>query len=184
MSGEAGTTTAPTIRVRRRYWRMLSPRWAHRPLSGEGAARHGGRYNEPGVPALYMSEVFATAVAEYEQEIGIRPGTLCAYDVEAQPIVDLTDQAALRAVGVTGSDLACPWKRIALIDKERPPTWDLASRLVAQGVAGVLTPSIRARRGVNLVLWRWNEDGPGSPRVVALDPLGDLPLDQSSWRDR
>ena len=163
---------------------MLSPRWAHRPLSGEGAAKHGGRYNEPGLPALYMSEAFATAVAEYEQDLGIRPGTLCAYDVEAEPIVDLNDDGALRAAGVTEADLACSWKRIALIDKERPPTWDLARRLVAQGVAGVLVPSVRAGRSVNLVLWRWNDDGPGSPRVTALDPLGDLPLDQSSWPDR
>lgn len=161
---------------------MLSPRWSHLPLSGEGAARHGGRYNAPGVPALYMSEAFETAVSEYEQDLGIRPGTLCAYDVEAERVLDLTEARISHAAAVEPGDLACAWKEIALVQKKRPPTWDLADRLIAQGIVGVRTPSVRVRHGVNLVLWRWNDAVPGSPRVVALDPLGDLPVDQSSWR--
>ena len=66
----------PLVRVRRRFWRMLAPRWSHKPLSGQGAARCGGRCNVPGQPALYMSEGFATAITEYEQDLGVRPGTL------------------------------------------------------------------------------------------------------------
>lgn len=169
----------PTVGIARRYWRMLSPRWSHQPLSGEGAAKQGGRYNAPGVAALYMSEDFATAVAEYEQDLGIRPGTLCAYEVEAGRIVDLTEAGSLRASGLEQSDLVSPWKQIAIIEKRRPPTWDLAERLVAEGIVGVRVPSVRAR-GANVVFWRWNA-GPGSARVVALDPLGDLPRDQNSW---
>ena len=169
----------PLITVERRHWRMLSPRWSHQPLSGEGAAKHGGRWNAPGILTLYMSETFTTAVAEYEQDLGIRPGTLCAYEVEAERIVDLTDAATLRAAAIDPAVLACPWKRIALIERKRPPSWDLADHLLALDVAGVRVPSVRAR-GANLVLWRWNA-GPDSPRVAALDPLGDLPLDQRSW---
>ncbi|CAA9265585.1 MAG: hypothetical protein AVDCRST_MAG93-2393 [uncultured Chloroflexia bacterium] len=161
---------------------MLSPRWSHRPLSGEGASKHGGRYNAPGIPTLYMSEAFETAVAEYEQELGIRPGTLCAYDVEAERVLDLTDATSRRLAAVEPSELSCPWKQIVLVQKKRPPTWELARRLTAQGIVGVRVPSVRVRRGVNLVLWRWNDAEPGSPRVTALDPLGDLPLDQRSWR--
>jgi len=59
------------------------------------------------------------------------------------------------------------------------PTWDIARRLHDSGAAGVLVPSVQAA-GSNLVLWRWN-DAPGR-RVAALDPIGDLPKDQSSWR--
>ena len=70
---------------------MLAPKWAHDPLSGAGAASRGGRHNEPGMAALYMSEQFATAIAEYEQDLGIRPGMLCAYDVTADQVVDLCD---------------------------------------------------------------------------------------------
>jgi hypothetical protein len=33
--------------------------------------------------------------------------------------------------------------------------------------------------GANLVLWRWNE--PDGAHVRHLDPLNDLPRDQTSW---
>jgi RES domain-containing protein len=158
---------------------MLAPRWAHKPLSGAGAAKHGGRYSPIGVPALYMSQDFATAVAEYEQDLGIRPGILCAYEVHARAVVDLTDPGVRAALGFTEADLAAPWKTVWLVRRERPGTWNLAVRLIEMGVLGIRAPSVRAR-GDNLVLWRWNE-GPEC-RVEALDPLPDLPRDQRSWR--
>ena len=157
---------------------MLAPRWSHEPLSGAGAAFHGGRWNAPGRPALYMSRAFEVAVAEYEQELGIRPGTLCAYDVHASAIADLTDSATLADLSLPAGFLLAPWKTIFLIEKKRPASWDLAERLLEAGIAGALVPSARAR-GVNLVLWRWNEDD--TCRISALDPLGDLPRDPSSW---
>jgi len=169
----------PAISVARRYWRMLAPRWSSEPLSGGGAARHGGRFNAQGMPALYMSEGFTTAIAEYEQDLGIRPGTLCAYDVAATPIADLTDQGTLAALDVSAATLASPWKQIRLIEKTTPPTWTLASHLFDLGFAGLRAPSVRSP-GANLVLWRWN-DAPGRT-VAALDPLGDLPTDQRSWQ--
>ena len=156
----------------------MAPRWAHQPLSGQGAARAGGRWNRPGTPALYMSEAFTTAIAEYGQDIGIRPGTLCAYDVSGQ-IVDLTDPVIQTLADAPSATLLCPWKRIHLIDRRTPPTWILADRLIAEGVGGIRVPSAQDRQGVNLVLWRWNGDG--GPTVTALDPLGDLPRDQQSW---
>ena len=157
---------------------MLAPRWAHAPLSGEGAARHGGRWNPRGVPALYMSEECSTAIAEYEQELGIRPGTLCAYEVEAE-LVGLLDTAVQAELDAPSGLLLGAWKRTLLIEGARPVTWALAERLIAAGVAGARVPSAQAAGGANLVLWRWNV--PGGARVAALDPLGDLPRDQSSW---
>lgn len=169
----------PTIRLQGRFWRVLAPRWAHQPLSGEGAARRGGRWNVPGQPALYMSASFVTAVAEYEQELGIRPGTLCAYDTDMAGIVDLCSSAVLGQLGIEESLRFSPWKHIAFVERARPPTWDIAGRLAADGAAGIRVPSARQADGINLVLWRWNDD-PGR-QVRALDPLGDLPRDQSSW---
>jgi RES domain-containing protein len=158
---------------------MLAPKWAHAPLSGDGAAARGGRYNERGTPALYMSEEFVTAVAEYELDLGIRPGTLCAYDVDVRDIADLCDSAVRADLGIVGDELYCPWRDILLVQKARPPTWDVAARLIAAGAAGARVPSTRTANGVNLVLWRWNDTKRHS--VVALDPLGDLPRDSSSW---
>jgi RES domain-containing protein len=51
-------------------------------LFGAGAARAGGRWDEPGQPALYVPDSHATAIAEYQQALP-RPGTLTAFDVEA-----------------------------------------------------------------------------------------------------
>ena len=118
---------------------MLAPKWAHEPLSGAGAAR-GGRYNEPGMPALYMSERFETAIAEYEQELGIRPGN----EVDLAGIVDLCDPELRAGADIGEEELRCPWKQIALIDRERPPTSDIARRQYEQGAAGARVPSVQA----------------------------------------
>jgi RES domain-containing protein len=165
--------------ARGRFWRMLAPRWAHQPLSGAGAALHGGRWNERGRPALYMSETYLTAIAEYEQDLGIRPGTLVAYDVAIGPIVDLCDKATLGQYSIAETALRSPWKEILLVENRRPPSWDIAERLIEDGAAGIRVPSVRIA-GANLVLWSWNEGDVTD--VVALDPLGDLPVDQRSWR--
>lgn len=169
-----------TVRIRRRCWRVLAPRWAHAPLSGAGAARHGGRYNAPGTPALYLSEDLLTAIAEYEQELGIRPGTFCAYELDVADIVDLMHETTRLGLGIAREDLLAPWQEIAFVRGERPPTWALAQRLQDGGCAGARVPSAALPNAANLVLWRWN-DGPHR-RVVAHDPLGDLPLNQSAWR--
>jgi RES domain-containing protein len=167
------------IHVARRYWRMLAPKWAHDPLNGAGAAQRGGRFNPPGVQALYMSEEFSTSVAEYEQDLGIRPGTLCAYDVESERIVDLADARTLHELGVDAGALRAPWKHVAFVEKREPPTWSLAKRLLKENIDGIRVPSVQAA-GSNLVLWRWNIER--AAKVAALDPLRDLPADQSSWK--
>lgn len=171
--------SVPTIGIKRRCWRMLAPKWAYQPLSGAGAARHGGRFNEPGIEALYISEDYITAISEYEQELGIRPGTLCAYDIDVKGIVDLTDPQVQAICSVTPATLGCAWKEIWLISKQRPPTWELAARLIAEKYTGVRVPSVRHLGGVNIVLWYWNDRPDRHIRV--LDPRDDLPTDQRSW---
>lgn len=156
-----------------RFWRVLSPRWAHDPLGGEGAARHGGRWNRPGQVALYLSTRLDTATAEYQQELPTRPGTFVAYDVVGAALYDLTDPGAMSALGVTSGDLAAPWKDIAFVKRRDPPGWLIADRLGA-AADGVLVPSVQRAGGVNLVLWRWN--GHAGPTVTFHDPGGDLAL--------
>jgi len=169
--------TVRGIEVQARLWRMLTPRWSHAPLSGAGAARAGGRWNEKGQPALYLSLDHSTAIAEYQQDLP-RPGTLAAYDVAAASILDLTDAKTLRDLAIGTEVLRAAWKRVRDVEGGRPASWDLAAAALAAGHQGVLVPSVQAR-GANLVLWSWNEDG--AAKVVAVDPLGDLPRDQSSW---
>jgi len=176
----ASTPDLPFLSINRRFWRVLTPRWAHQPLSGEGAARNGGRWNPKGTQALYLSAELTTAVAEYEQDIGIRPGTFCAYEAVVDRVLDLTSADVLDLLGVEPAARYAPWKTILLVDRRAPPGWRIAETLITLGAAGVLVPSIQMAGGTNLVLWRWN-DTPDRT-VVALDPQTDLPRDDSSWR--
>jgi RES domain-containing protein len=176
----ASTPDPPFQTLARRFWRVLTPRWAHRPLSGEGAAHEGGRWNPKGMPALYLSAELTTAVAEYEQDIGIRPGTFCAYDVQVNGVVDLTSADVVTSLGIDPAERYAPWKSILLVDHLVPPGWRIAETLLSMGANGVLVPSVQLTGGTNLVLWRWN-DAPGRT-VIALDPQTDLPRDQLSWR--
>lgn len=136
------------------------------------------------MPALYISDrsaiAVAVAVAEYEQDLAIRPGMLCAYETTVAGILDLRDGSTCSNTGIDQADLRCPWKQIAFIEKRRPPTWDIARRPYDAGAAGIRVPSVQVPEGVNLVLWRWN-DTPNR-KVIALDPIGDLPKDQKSWQ--
>ncbi len=156
----------------RRYWRIVSPRWSHAPLSGEGAARHGGRWNRPGQPALYLSESIETAFAEYQQELGVRPGTFVAYAVTGGRVADLTEPDAAAAFDIGEGALTGPWKEAAFVERVDPAAWRLVDRLRG-AVDGLRVPSAQYAGGVNLVLWRWNETG--GPTVTFHDPNADLP---------
>jgi RES domain-containing protein len=73
------------------FYRALTPRWAHRPQSGEGAAAMGGRFNRPGVDARYLAETVAGAPKEYQQESPLlAPATLATYLVTAERVVDFS----------------------------------------------------------------------------------------------
>jgi RES domain-containing protein len=117
-----------------------------------------------------LSENHATAIAEYNQDLD-HPGTLIPYDLTSDRIVDLIDTAVRAACGVGQESLFSPWKHIAYIEKGRPPGWDISRSLVATGADGVRVPSAQID-GVNVVLWRWNEQG--ATRLSAIDPFGDL----------
>jgi len=166
-------------------YRAHDPRWSWKPLSGEGARIHGGRFNAKGLPALYLSLDFPTAVIEANQGFPFRlmsPITLVSYAVDCDDLTDLTDEDVLEKLGAAPSDLACAWKLLA--EESRPvPTWQLVERLRAQGAAGALVPSFSpgaASDAKNLVLWSWSEILPHQVRII--DPGGRLPRDDSSWR--
>jgi len=156
---------------------MLSPRWSHDPLSGAGAARAGGRWNQPGQATLYVSDSYGTAIAEYHQNLP-RPGTLAAYDIKGGRVLDLADTAIQCAIGIDAGFLRQPWKTLRNIQKMRPPAWDFANAAHSAGWHGLRVPSVQAS-GLNLVLWKWNQGD--APRIECFDPLGDLPRNQTSW---
>lgn len=160
----------PALRWRGLLYRALNPRWAAEPLSGEGARRHGGRFNRPGRPALYTSTHILTALREAGQ-VGepLQPTTLVSYSADLWPIFDATDPVAQSSRGLTAEALAADDWRLTMMRDGVAPTQTLAETLIGEGYAGLLTPSYaRGARpdATNLVLWRW---GGGQTRLTLND---------------
>jgi RES domain-containing protein len=96
-----------------------------------------------------------------------QPMTLCSYEVDCGDILDLTSPDTLGALGSPRRS-GVPWEDMADRGLD-PPTWLLADRLIAQGVAGIIVPSFAHRAGAqdrNLVLWSWATDLPHRIRVI------------------
>lgn len=161
------------------WYRMLTPRWAIAPTSGAGSAKHGGRFNRPGVFALYLSSEPETAIAEYKQDqLLMPPGTLVAYELELGPIVDLRKGYERDAWEEVWEEWNCSWRAMALAETE-PPSWLMGDIAIEKGAKGILFPSTRHAGGVNLAVFTSlfaPED-----KLSVFDPRGDLPADQSSW---
>jgi RES domain-containing protein len=163
-------------------YRAHDPRWSFKPLSGDGAAVHGGRFNPKETPALYLSLDPMTAIKEAAQGFAhkFEPYVLCTYELDCGDVVDLREEEGRRA-GVGEEEMACAWFAEAASRRE-PASWRLARRLIAGGAAGLIAPSFvrGAEAGdVNLVLWDWSDRLPH--KVAVFDPGGRLPKSQLSW---
>ncbi|WP_222425826.1 RES family NAD+ phosphorylase [Vreelandella titanicae] len=152
-------------------YRGHNPRWQHAPTSGAGAARNGGRWNPVDLPALYTSERFETAWLEAQQGFPFKtqPLTLCSYEVNCGPILDLCDPAIQTRVRPHPEN----WMQEAWLDKKirREPViaWEIAEQLITTGFAGIRVPS-QAKgatyRDVNIVFWKWSHQVPTKVCVI------------------
>ena len=141
-------------------YRAHNPVWSRTPLSGEGAARFGGRFNRIGRPARYTSLAPETALREANQVGTLQPTTLVAYVADIGPLLDGVDIAALEPFQISPAELADPSWRDRMLSGKPVPTQELAEAAIAQGFAGIVVPSYA--RGapadaLNLVLWDWEE---------------------------
>lgn len=110
-------------------YRAHDPRWAFKPISGEGAAIRGARFNPNGVPTLYLAMTVMTAVKEANQGFAYRidPCVLCSYEVDCDDIVNLSTPADREAAGVDLEDMGCAWMSF-LAEGKRPPSWAVCDR--------------------------------------------------------
>lgn len=162
------------------YYRYLTPKWAHLPLSGAGAASAGGRFNRPGLEALYLSAAPETALAEYKQGSSLpKPATLAAYEVELVDVVDLSAGYDPDHWPASWADWNCNWRWIARVERKTPPSWRLGDDAIRSGAGGLLFPSTHQAGGTNLVVFSANLTA--DDQLAVHDPDAMLPKDQRSW---
>lgn len=95
-------------------YRHMAPKYAAKPLSGEGARQVGGRWNPPGIATLYLATERATAIAELgrlARRGGRRPEEflpriMVEYAVTLDSVLDLRLPDAQERVGLTPAQIA------------------------------------------------------------------------------
>ena len=118
-------------------YRVHSPRYAYAPLSGVGAAGTGGRWNQPGKEALYLSADPTTAMIETQPVLdAFKPITLISYVLGSARLFDTRDPTQQATYGITPDLLATDWYTHA-INGTISPTWSLVERLRANSFQGL-----------------------------------------------
>ena len=157
------------IAYRDKLYRALNPVWASKPLSGDGAARFGGRFNAVGMPALYCSLSPLTALREANQVGDLQPTVLVAYNATIERVFDGRSVGALADFRMTVELLADPRWRDEVAANGEAQTQTLAKSLIERGYNGLLVPSFaRGARAddLNLVLWRWGAKPPSQIELI------------------
>lgn len=167
-------------------FRAHDPQWGFLPTSGDGAKKHGGRFNRKGVPALYLSEKMGTAYLEANAGFGFKfqPVLICAYQVNLHNIFDATGNwLSKKEAGVgqlfQSDDCACAWEYLQA-QGQRVPSWDVSDKLISLGYTGIAVKSYATgatEYDINFVLWRWDELS-----VRAVDDFGRIPKNSNSWQ--
>jgi len=126
-------------------WRLAAPDFAdsaEQLLSGDGAALYGGRWNSPGVPAVYTSASLALAAMELLVHLS-RPEVLHSY--RKMPVY-FPDSVVMHLQLV---DLPEDWSMLSMA----PPTQAIGDQwLQDQGSAVLQVPSVVVPQEYNFIL--------------------------------
>jgi RES domain-containing protein len=148
-------------------------------LSGEGAAIWGGRWNPPGVRAVYGSLDIITATNEAYQQFlklgfdlsAIRPRVLAGAKVSVSKVLDLTESAIRRKLRFSLSELVEEdW---AALQSRGEESWTQAIGRGARsaGFEALKVPSSHRPGGSNLVIFPDRLGARSSLRVLASQDL-------------
>lgn len=174
---------------RRRVVRASKPSWSYAPTSGEGTARHGGRFNPVGMPSLYTSFDFETCAHEVRFSLNTDPYTFYHLEVESSMIADLSSRMVREALEIEWADLEAPNWESEMNKGAIPSAHRVTLALIDQGYHGIIVPSFApntSQDDLNLVLWKWrlaseSSDDDGEFAIVSVLNADMLPKDRSSW---
>jgi RES domain-containing protein len=147
-------------------WRSVRAAHAEQAFSGEGAAQFPGRYNAPGVRAVYLADCPAgcalEVVVSYAAPEAAATHVLFEVEVDAE-LVDLCKPAARKRYGVTLDALVAPG------DYATPRR--LAARLLEEHRPGAIVPAATVARAFNVVIYPdvWNRFAVRGSEPLALD---------------
>ena len=112
------------------------------PLSGEGAAKHGGRANRPGVAVLCLALETETALREYRQLSPLLPpGTLVTYRVTVSRVDDFREGFDAHSWAPLRESFGEDWRALWFDRRIEPPSWVLGDEVVAERSGGILSRS-------------------------------------------
>ena len=145
-------------------WRIVKQRHSHGAFDGEGARLYGGRWNSPGVPAVYASESRALATLE------VLAGLQTHAPLPAYVLISVEfDDPVVAAIEL--DDLPSDWRQYP------PPssTQRLGDDWITQGDSPVLrVPSALVPKESNFVLNPRHPDFGlvriGEPEPLSMDP--------------
>lgn len=133
-------------------------------LNGAGARQRGGRWNRPGMSAIYGSLSDVTALEEckandrYYGVVTKGPRLLVAVEARLTATVDLTSAPVRRALGVTLEELdAEDWRKVQQQGFESI-SQALGRAAAACSASGLLVSSAAVPQGTNLVVFPGNRN--------------------------
>jgi filamentous hemagglutinin len=149
-----GTYTGESaITVEGRVYRFSDPKFADKTWEiYPGNVNSNFRYSEPGIGSIYSGTGVQTSAAEVRSYVKpgepFQPKTLVAGDVRIDRVLDLTDPAALKALGVTREQIT---QSSHGVNGAYTQTQRIAEWAREQGYNGILAPSAQTRTGTNLI---------------------------------
>lgn len=166
---------------KRDVFRSTTPHYATETdlLTGEGSRRFGGRWNPPGLAAIYGSLTPETAMAEtlaHARYYGLpehaaMPRTFVAISFNLKRVLDLTDGDIRRRLAVSRKRMVeADWR--AEMDAGNVPLTQLLGQAASEiGLDGLLAPSNAEPSGRNIVAFPENFKTAGAVVVLAPDKL-------------